>query len=626
MWDTNSMAVLQTFYKSQTLRGAKGRVVTSLRFCASRPQTSLLIAGHASGTIQVWDYQRKECMATLDVHEQKVVQAFFHPHLPYILSASCDGTVMAWSDSDYQLQYTLCSGLTGLSDGILCRNDSMLGLYSKEEALRFITLEHNGPKRNDFENSVKMEVGNAIEESDKRLWFEKTDAHSIKSLVAELISVRVKRRALEEGLEKERETHAQRMNEVESELSDVRTERQVLGVRFETLQEEHEREKGMLLERVDELGSQITNLMTEREELKERMERSKVRIQELESRLEMDGGVGERSERFDGVPSVVPQVEFLHPLREFSLDELKTATNDFHDDSKVEHRHYGCVYVGKTTPVVVKRFDGGNNMTRDKHVQLTRDFVDLLKSLEHPHLQKLLGVCYGGNCLVYEHMASGSVKEWISSIEGSRRGFLPWCVRLRIMAQVAQALAFLHSSKSLGGGPIIHRAIKPENILLGTSNLVAKLAEVDAALLAPDSKDVDAAPGMPMSNRADAQYMAPEFLHREVFTQQTDIYAFGITILEILTGKFKDAFGSMEDAVDDPAVFGSTLDPNAGSWDVQLAMEAAQVGLRCANPNRRLRPSMRTGEGAILPALESIASKVELADSIEDVRRMSLCE
>ncbi|GBG83365.1 hypothetical protein CBR_g37079 [Chara braunii] len=610
------MAVLQTFKESESFSGAGG--VSSMRFCA-RPERSLLISGHAYGTLKVWDYQRKECVATLDVHEQDVVQAFFHPQLPYILSASDDGTIMVWSDSNYQPQYTLASGLNGLSCGVLCRNDSMLVLSCKE-AVRFITIEHDDPK-SDFEKRERMEEGDAREESDKRLWFEKTDACNMKSLISELISVRAKRGALEEGLEKWRETHAQSINELETELTNVRMERPALG---ERLQYESEVEKGEYSQRVKQLEGGIGNLLVDREALKERFKESKARVPDLESRLEMEGGVGEGSERFDGVPSVVPKVD-SHPFREFSLDELNTTTNDFHDDCKVEHRHYGCVYAGKITPVVVKRFEGGNNMTRDKHVQLTRDFVDLLKSLEHPHVQKMLGVCYRGNCLVYEHMANGNVKEWISSTHGSRRGFLPWYIRLQIMAQVAQALAFLHSSKSLGGGPIIHRAIKPENVLLGTSNFVAKLAEVDAVLIAAEVKDDDdVEPGMQMPRRVesvDAQYVAQEFLRTGVFTQQTDIYAFGITILEILSGKFADAFGIMEDAVEDPAIFTNALDPNAGSWDVDLAMEAAQVGLRCANPNRRLRPSMLTGEGAILPALESIAQKVQLADSIEDVER-----
>ncbi|GBG83361.1 hypothetical protein CBR_g37075 [Chara braunii] len=560
------------------------------------------------GTIQdVWDHQRKECMASLDVHEKQAEQAFFHPHLPYILSASSDGTIMAWSDSNYQLQYTLCSGQDGLSGGVFCRDDCMFVLSCKK-TLRFITVstKNDGPKP-DFVKRVTML------ESDKSLSFGETNVHSIDRLADELTAVRAKTRAMEEVLKKERATHTQQVNQLETELSNVRMERQALGERFERLQSEYETKEGihsqrvkqleneignllverealkerfesskariqdlesrleieggarerletvrakrkaleegfqkerrtiarrvreletklsnirlerkalgerletfrseneretrMDLGRVSELDSQIINLLTEREELKERMERSKVRIQELESRLEMEGGVGERSERFDGVPSVVPKVD-LDPFREFSLDELKSATNDFHDECKLEHRHYGCVYMGKITPVVVKRFERGNNGTHNKHMQLTRELVDQLKSLQHPHMQKMLGVCYRGNCLVYEHMANGNVKEWISSTDGSRRGFLPWYTRLQIMAQVAQALAFLHSSKSLGGGPIIHCAIKPENILLGTSSFVTKLAEADAALIAANVKDDDdVEPGMPVPYRVES--------------------------------------------------------------------------------------------------------------------------
>ncbi|GBG86821.1 hypothetical protein CBR_g42104 [Chara braunii] len=504
--------------------------------CAT-PEKLLIIMGEQSGKLQVLDYQRKECVTVRKAQEEDaVVQSFFHPHLPFILTA-----------------------FEGLSCGVLCRNDSVLVLPCKEKVC-FITIEGECPKL-DFEERGKMRVENVREECDLRLRFEKEYVAKIRQLEAELNTVSVERRALEEALQKETQTHTQRMKEVETELSNARMEGRAFRDSLERCQTEQERERGMHSKRVKQLQNEIGSLVFESAKLKERFERSKARVQHLECGLDNEGGALVRletvrsaleealqkerqthtqrikeletelsnvrterqaetralKERFetekrmhaerikeletalsDGRMERQALGERFQSFREFSLDELKSATNDFNDNCKLDQQNnYGCVYLGKITPVTVKRLEGGDSMTSQLwHVRLTREVVELLKSLRHSHLQTLLGVCYGGNCLVYEHMDNGNVKEWIASTKGPRRGFLPWYVRLRIMAQIAQAVSFLHSSKSLGGGPIIHRAIKPENILLGTNNLVAKLAEVDVALIASDTKDDNAAPGM----------------------------------------------------------------------------------------------------------------------------------
>ncbi|GBG83377.1 hypothetical protein CBR_g37091 [Chara braunii] len=446
------------------------------------------------------------------------------------------------------------------------------------------------------------------------------ESERVKQLETELSSARAERMVVEQGFEEERQIHAKGMKELETELSDVRTEMQGFGERFERFQSEHETEKGMHLESIMKLENEISNLLAEREELEESFEKPTVGAQGLECRSEMDGGASEILKRCDGVPKGVSGGD-MHPFREFSVDELKNATNSFHDDCKLEQRHYGCMYKGKITPVVVKRLGYEKSTAQNQHTRLTMAILDLLKSLQHPHLQTLLGVCYKGNCLVYEHMAHGNVKDWISSAKVSQSGFLPWYIRLRIIAQVAQAVSFLHSHQSPGGGPIVHCSITLDNIFLDNS-FVAKIANVDMAVLAPVFAKDGETPDM---NRSDVQYLAPEFFQTEVFTPETDTYAFGITLLEMLTGKFKNALGIMKDAVEDATTFRSTLDPNAGSWDIDLALEAARVGLRCASLNKHHRPSITTGEGAVLPALESIAHKVELADSLEEERRISLC-
>ncbi|GBG68084.1 hypothetical protein CBR_g1205 [Chara braunii] len=257
-----------------------------------------------------------------------------------------------------------------------------------------------------------------------------------------------------------------------------------------------------------------------------------------------------------------------------------------------------------------------------EHTELKNKVVDKLRILQHPNLMGLLGVCYEESCLVYEDMANGSLKQWISggeNGENQRRGFLPWYVRLRVMAEIARAVSFLHLNQLAIGDPIIHGAIKPANVLLD-HNCVAKLCGVDRALLL--SQQLYGGQTADDSFRdflgSNSQYTALECLRSGVCNEKTDIYALGVTLLEVLTGKFRNALGIMEDAMEDGAAFENALDPNAGCWDVDLAREVAGLGLRCASLDKRNRPDMMTPDIGIVATLDRIVGKVELAAAGED--------
>ncbi|GBG70314.1 hypothetical protein CBR_g6441 [Chara braunii] len=214
------------------------------------------------------------------------------------------------------------------------------------------------------------------------------------------------------------------------------------------------------------------------------------------------------------------------------------------------------------------------------------------------------------------------VKEWIACGERcpKPKGFLPWYVHFRLMTEVARGISFLHSNRSVMGSAIIHSAIRPANILLDCK-FDAKICKVEQALLNPQcTKGVQA-----LGHRTlgvfvgrNAQYIAPEYLRTKVYNEKTDIYAFGITVLEMLTGNFMDAFGITEEAIEDAAAFENVLDPNAGSWDVDLAKEVAALGLRCASLDRRSRPDMMDTDIDILGIFNGVAGKVQLAAPEED--------
>ncbi|GBG83135.1 hypothetical protein CBR_g36753 [Chara braunii] len=463
-------------------------------------------------------------------------------------------------------------------------------------------------------------------------------------------------KALKKGCDQSQSQHgsqeqiqAERIEKLEREVSDLVEKEQALKARCEQCESEKKRNDQMHAEttkqllatgrgskvrqmtvenmtlnealekskaEIQQLNARLNNLMEEKRALEERYKESKVDVQDLECRFERYRSARDTSEKSLGLRAAPNQKDHVDQFWEFAAEELQAATNSFDDSCKLEERRHGVFYVGKIAAVMIKQLKVGNKMSCNQDAKLTREMMNRLTSLRHPHLQTFLGVCYANNCLVYEHMANGSVKDSIISCAkgGSTRKSLSWDVRLRVIAQVAHALFFLHSNQSVAGGPIIHRGINPENILLD-ANFVAKIGEVDAALLAPER-----APKMCMSaGTTGLQYLAPEFCQSNgtLSDQKTDIYSFGVTVLEILSGNFTDAVRTIENALEDASTFPSALDTKAGDWDVDLALQVAQLGLRCSSLDGRNRPSMMKGEGAILPLLEDIASKVEVSDPLE---------
>ncbi|GBG90566.1 hypothetical protein CBR_g50909 [Chara braunii] len=266
----------------------------------------------------------------------------------------------------------------------------------------------------------------------------------------------------------------------------------------------------------------------------------------------------------------------------------------------LDRRSSGAIDDDSAEAPLVEREDRGN------HAMAAR-----LRLLRHPHILTLLGVCYEESYLVYENMARGTVKDWISCARQST-----WYARFRVMAEVARALCFLHSDPLGTGGPIIHSAIRPTTIFLD-DKFVAKLGGVDRALLDSEPRE-----GVEKTLRTsqlftqqNSHYVAPESWQFRVFSEKTDVFAFGITLLEMLTGNFTNAFEVVEDAIEDDNAFENALDPNAGCWDIDLARRVARLGLCCTSYNRRKRPDMAAPHTGILAILEEVAGKVELAVS-----------
>ncbi|KAJ8773931.1 hypothetical protein K2173_009362 [Erythroxylum novogranatense] len=204
---------------------------------------------------------------------------------------------------------------------------------------------------------------------------------------------------------------------------------------------------------------------------------------------------------------------------------LEAATNNFREDNILGQGGHGCVYKAQLNEkllVAVKRLEGG-----EQYVQrVYENELNWLTKIHHQNIICLLGCCSHGESrfLAYEMMQHGSLE---SQLHGSTKGsMLSWQLRMKIAVDVARGLEYLHEHCH---PPIVLRDLKSSNILLD-SNFNAKLS--DFGLAVPS--------GIHSNNiklSGTSGYVAPEYLLDGTLTDKSDVYAFGVVLLELLTGK-----------------------------------------------------------------------------------------
>nr|CAD1835663.1 unnamed protein product [Ananas comosus var. bracteatus] len=237
-------------------------------------------------------------------------------------------------------------------------------------------------------------------------------------------------------------------------------------------------------------------------------------------------------------PSIEPQKELAKELKNiletnsssskwFRYEDLRTATNQFSSENLIGKGGSSQVYKGFLSSgqqVAIKLSTLSTEAARDFLLE-----VDIMSKLKHVRIVPLIGICVEDNHLisVYDYLSRGSLEE---NLHGKGPNpTVSWDLRFKIALGIAEALTYLHAGCSK---PVIHRDVKSSNILL-TNDFEPQLSDFGLAVWAPNNSsslthsDVVGTFG----------YLAPEYFMYGKVSDKIDVYAFGVVLLELLTGR-----------------------------------------------------------------------------------------
>ncbi|KAL8200849.1 hypothetical protein R6Q57_012188 [Mikania cordata] len=275
-------------------------------------------------------------------------------------------------------------------------------------------------------------------------------------------------------------------------------------------------------------------------------------------------------------------------LQNFNLEEIESASGYFSDANLLGRSKFSAVYKGvlrDRSAVAIKSVS--ITSCKADEAEFTKG-LSLLTSLKHENLARLRGFCCSkgrGECiLVYDFASKGNLSEYLDVEDGTTSHVLDWLKRVSIINGIAKGLAYLHRNDPEKPG-MIHRNISMEKILIDQqyNPLI-----IDAGLLKLLADDVVYSA---LKVSAALGYMAPEYITTGKFTEKSDVYAFGVVVLQILSGK-SNLTGSIRAAAADRR-FDDFIDENLkGKFSESEADKLTKIGLICVDELPENRPTM----------------------------------
>ncbi|KAK3438191.1 hypothetical protein EUGRSUZ_C02808 [Eucalyptus grandis] len=277
----------------------------------------------------------------------------------------------------------------------------------------------------------------------------------------------------------------------------------------------------------------------------------------------------------------------------FTFSSIEVATDYFAPRNKLGEGGFGPVYKGQLPEgleIAVKRL---SKMSR-QGLEEFKNEVSLISKLQHRNLVRLLGCCIEGeeSILIYEYMPNKSLDSFI--FDPAKRTLLDWRKRIDIIEGIAQGILYLHKYSRLR---IIHRDLKTSNILLD-SNKNPKISDFGMARIFGEN-ETQVKTIRVVGTRG---YMSPEYAMDGLFSEMSDVFAFGVILLEIVSGEKNIAFFGRDHWLNLPGkawdlwkagkckeFVDQTL---ATSCSESSAERLVQLGLLCVQERPMYRPTM----------------------------------
>ncbi|EEF50863.1 somatic embryogenesis receptor kinase, putative [Ricinus communis] len=315
------------------------------------------------------------------------------------------------------------------------------------------------------------------------------------------------------------------------------------------------------------------------------------------------------------LPPPHPSVALGFTQSSFSYDELAAVTGNFSQANLLGQGGFGYVHKGvlpNGKEIAVKSLKAGSGQG-DREFQAE---VEIISRVHHRHLVSLVGYCIAGGkrLLVYEFLPNSTLE---FHLYGKGRPTMDWPTRLKIALGSARGLAYLHEDCH---PRIIHRDIKAANILLDY-NFEAKVADFGLAKLSNDNNTH-------VSTRVMGTfgYLAPEYASSGKLTDKSDVFSFGVMLLELITGRRPvDLTSDMDESLVDWARpicasalengdFSELADPRLeGNYDpAEMARMVACAGAAVRHSARR-----RAKMSQIVRALEGDVSLEHLNEGVK---------
>ncbi|EHA8591496.1 receptor-like serine/threonine-protein kinase ALE2 [Cocos nucifera] len=293
--------------------------------------------------------------------------------------------------------------------------------------------------------------------------------------------------------------------------------------------------------------------------------------------------------------------------KSFSLAEVERATNKFEDSRIIGEGGFGRVYEGtledgrRVAIKVLKRDDQ----------QGSREFlaeVEMLSRLHHRNLVKLIGICTEEHfrCLVCELVPNGSVESHLHGVDKDGAP-LDWNARLKIALGAARGLAYLHEDSS---PRVIHRDFKASNILL-EHDFTPKVSDFGLARTVRDEENEH------ISTRVMGTfgYVAPEYAMTGHLLVKSDVYSYGVVLLELLTGRKpvdmlrppgqENLVTWARPHLSSKGGLENVIDPSLGTIPFDSVVKVAAIASMCVQPEVNQRPFM----GEVVQALKLVCNE-----------------